>query len=102
MNDIVRMVSELVESCSYMERENERIKATYVDADRFRNVPLPLDTVGAMHGVSSKVVRRLVSVGLIPKHPMSTDAKILVRASDALTLDIDMLRAKARNRIKSY
>ena len=35
-------------------------------------------------------------MGLIPKHPDSTDGKILIRASDAMVLDFDELQKQSK------
>lgn len=96
MHDAVRIVAEVVNRNSLLEQENEMIKANYIDTERFHNVPLSLEVAGQLHGVSSKVLRRLVELGLIAKHPQSSDSKILVRASDALKMDVDSLRTKAK------
>ena len=96
MNDVVRIVAEVVERNALLEQENAMLKANCVDTRRFHNVPLSLEVAGQLHGVSAKVVRRLVDLGLLPKHPQSSDGKILVRASDAISMDIDRLREEAK------
>lgn len=95
MEDAVRIVAELVNRKAQLEQENERLRVTMVDTERFHNVPMSLDVAGQLHGVSAKVVRRLVELGLISKHPQSTDNKILIRASEAIRMDIDQLRKLA-------
>lgn len=95
MEDAVRIVAELVNRKAQLEQENERLRVTMVDTERFHNVPMSLDVAGQLHGVSAKVVRRLVELGLISKHPQSTDRKILIRASEAIRMDIDQLRKLA-------
>lgn len=92
MDDAVRIVAELVNRKTMLEQENERLRATMVDTERFHNVPMSLEVAGQLHGVSAKVVRRLVDLGLIARHPQSTDSKILIRASEAIRMDIDQLR----------
>lgn len=97
MEDAVRIVAELVNRKTLLEQENARLKANYVDAERFYSVPMTLEVAGQLHGVSAKVLRRLVELGLIAKHPQSSDAKILIRASDAIKMDIDNLRERAKH-----
>lgn len=96
MEDVVRIVAEYANKKILLEQENERLKANCVDAERFYNVPMTLEVAGSLHGVSAKVVRRLVELGLLPKHPQSSDSKILIRASDAIRMDIDKLRNEAK------
>lgn len=96
MNDVVRSVAEVVNRNALLQQENERLRATHVDTERFHNVPMSLEVAGQLHGVSSKVLRRLVELGLIAKHPQSSDSKILIRASEAIRMDIDSLREKAK------
>lgn len=100
MNDVVRQVAELVNHVTLLQQENERLRFTRVDTERFHNVPMTLEVAGQLHGVSAKVVRRFVDLGLLPKHPQSSDSKILIRASDAIRMDIDQLREAAK--LKRY
>jgi hypothetical protein len=97
MEDAVRIVAELVNRKAQLEQENERLRCTMVDTERFHNVPMSLDVAGQLHGVSAKVLRRLVDLGLIAKHPKSSDSKILIRASEAIRMDIDVLREQAKH-----
>lgn len=96
MDDALRIVAELVNRKTQLELENERLKTNCVDTERFYSVPMSLEVAGQLHGVSSKVVRRLVELGLIAKHPQSSDSKILIRASEAIRMDIDKLRERAK------
>lgn len=100
MEDAVRVVVELVNRKVQLEQENEKLKTNCVDAERFYNVPMTLEVAGQLHGVSAKVVRRLVELGLIAKHPQSSDSKILIRASDAIRMNIDELKNVAK--LKRY
>lgn len=95
MDDVLRAVAELVNRKTLLEQENEMLKSTRVDTERFHSIPMTLEVAGQLHGVSAKVVRRLVELGLISKHPQSTDSKILIRASEAIRMDIDQLRKLA-------
>lgn len=70
-----------------LERENEELRSHSCDCRRFYNCALNTSTVAELHSVSAELVRCYVRRGLIPTHPMSSDSKILIRASDALMLD---------------
>lgn len=97
MDDALRIVAELVNRKTQLELENENLKATRVDSEKFYSVPMTLEVAGQLHGVSAKVLRRLVELGLITKHPQSSDSKILIRASEAIRMDIDELKIRAKN-----
>ena len=97
MNDAVRIVAEIVERNTLLELENKMLKEKLVDSERFHSVPMSLEVAGQLHGVSSKVIRRLVELGLIPKHPQSSDSKILLRTSEVLRLSIEELKEKAKH-----
>lgn len=97
MHDLIRGMAEVIERKTQLELENEKLKATMVDSEKFYSVPMTLEVAGSLHGVSAKVLRRLVSLGLIPLHPSSTDAKILIRASEAIKLDLEDLKEKAKH-----
>ena len=96
MDDVLRAVAELVNRKTLLEQENEMLKSTRVDTERFHSIPMTLEVAGQLHGVSSKVIRRLVELGLIVKHPQSSDRKILIRASEAIRMNIDELKVKAK------
>jgi len=89
---------EIIVHIQHMEYENKRLKeelsvlkASRFDAGRF---------YAALHNVHPDTVRKYVSLGLIEKHPDSMDAKILMRASEALLLDFTEL--KRRYRMRSF
>lgn len=96
MDDVVRSVAEVVNRNTLLEQENARLRTNCVDTERFHNVAMPIEMAGQLHGVSAKVIRRLVELGLIAKHPQSSDSKILIRASEAIRMDIDELRERAK------
>ena len=96
MNDLLRGMAEVINSNELLKQENERLRTNCVDTERFYSVPMTLEVAGQLHGVSAKVLRRLVDLGLISKHPQSSDSKILIRASDAIRMDIDKLRNEAK------
>ena len=97
MNDLLRGVAEVINSNELLKQENERLRTNCVDTERFYSVPMSLEIAGQLHGVSAKVLRRLVDLGLIAKHPQSSDSKILIRASEAIRMDIDQLREQAKH-----
>ena len=97
MDDAIRVVAELVNRKTLLEQENERLRTNCVDTERFYSVPMTLEVAGQLHGVSAKVLRRLVDLGLIAKHPKSSDSKILIRASEAIRMDIDVLKEQAKH-----
>ena len=75
-----------------LEDENMALRKSACDSSRFYNCALNTGIVAELHSVSSELVRKYVKLGLIPVHPMSSDAKILIRASDALMLDFAELK----------
>ena len=97
MDDAIRVVAELVNRKTLLEQENERLRTNCVDTEKFYSVPMTLEVAGQLHGVSAKVLRRLVDLGLIAKHPKSSDSKILIRASEAIRMDIDVLKEQAKH-----
>ena len=88
----IQAVIDLANENDSLRRENDSIKRSYVNADRFYNVPMTVSMVAELHSVSPDLVRKYVKKRLIETHPKSTDAKILIRASDALMLDFKELR----------
>ena len=97
MNDLLRGMAEVINSNELLKQENERLRTNCVDTERFYSVPMTLEVAGQLHGVSAKVLRRLVDLGLITKHPQSSNSKILIRASEAIRMDIDNLKEKAKH-----
>lgn len=88
----IQAVVDLAGENASLRKENARIMNSYVNVERFDNVPMPVSMVAELHSVSPELVRKYVKKGLIETHPKSTDAKILIRASDALRLDFKELR----------
>ena len=85
--------------CDQISEENQKLRERIeylqghcIVADKFYNSALGVEVVAAMHGVNPATVRKYVKTGAIPKHPNSTDGKILIRGSVALLLDFDELR----------
>lgn len=83
-----------------LKEELSQLKGSKLDARRFYAVAVNVETVANLHNVHPDTVRKYVSLGLIEKHPDSMDAKILIRASDALLLDFTEL--KKRYRLRHY
>lgn len=92
----IQAVIELAGENAFLRQENDRIKSSCVNVERFDNVPMPVSMVAELHSVSPELVRKYVKRGLIEPHPESTDAKILIRASDALRLDFKELKKRYR------
>lgn len=88
----IQAVVDLAGENASLRQENARIMNSYVNVERFDNVPMPVSMVAELHSVSPELVRKYVKKGLIETHPGSTDAKILIRASAALRLDFKELR----------
>lgn len=71
-----------------------------IDLEKFYGTAISAEACARMHGVCVQTVRQYIHAGFIPRHPDSTDRKILIRTSDAITLDFRrfsrMVRAKNR------
>ena len=93
---LVGDVAVFVEDYGRLERRCKELEESRFNADKFYAVALPVETVAKLHDVSCYLVRKYVKMGLIPKHPSSTDARILIRASVALLLDFDGMRSIAK------
>ena len=89
-------VAVFVDKYNRLERRCKELEQSQYNADKFYAVPLAVETVAKLHNVSSYLVRKYVKLGLIPVHPSSTDAKIIIRGSDALVLDFKRLREESR------
>lgn len=95
VSSVSRLSSEnrtLTDRCSMLETETEDMRAHSCDCRRFYNCALNTGVVAELHSVSQALVRKYVKLGLIPTHPSSSDGKIMIRASDALTLDFSELK----------
>lgn len=90
-------VTVLVDRLNHLEQENKELRASQVNANRFYAVAFGVEAVSKMHDVSPYLVREYVKLGLIPQHPRSTQARILIRMSDALLLDFNQLREQAKS-----
>ncbi len=96
--DIIGHIQEMEYENTKLKEELSRLKGNKLDAARFYAVAVNVETVATLHGVHPDTVRKYVSLGLIEKHPDSMDAKILIRASDALMLDFTELKRRYRIR----
>lgn len=94
-NTVLReQVETLKNRCDSLEKLNEDMQSHACDCRRFYNSTLTTAVVAELHSVSPELVRKYVRMGMIPTHPMSCDAKILIRASDALLLDFVEMKRK--------
>lgn len=84
---------------SRLREEVDRLKQRRLDAGRFYAVAVNVNTVATLHNVHPDTIRKYIDAGLIEKHPDSMDAKILIRASDALLLNFSELRQRYRMRL---
>ncbi len=91
-------VSVFVDRYNRLERRCAELETSQYNANKFYAVAFGIDTVSKMHDVSPYLVREYVKMGLIPQHPRSSQAKILIRLSDALLLDFNSLREAAKLR----
>lgn len=89
-------VNVFVENYNRLERRCKELEKSNCNVEKFYAVAFDIDTVAKLHGVSKYLVRSYINLGLIDKHPNSTDARFLVRASDALILDFKDLREQAK------
>ena len=89
-------VAVFVDNYNRLERRCKELETSQYNAEKFYAVPLGVDVVAKLHSVSPYLVRKYVNMGLIPTHPGSTDAKIVIRGSDALLLDFNKMRDQAK------
>lgn len=89
-------VAVFVDNYNRLERRCKELETSQYNAEKFYAVPLGVDVVAKLHSVSPYLVRKYVDMGLIPTHPGTTDAKIVIRGSDALLLDFNKMRDQAK------
>lgn len=91
--EIFDHVAELETQC----RELEAWRARSVDVARFDEVGLTTREAARFLRMRPSTVRNYASYGLIEKHPDSTDAKLLFKASAVLMLTREELKKAKRN-----
>ena len=79
----------LVEKVEYLETHCANV-------DKFYAKTMSVELVAYLHDVHVNTVRKYVNCGLIEKHPSSSNGKIFIRASEAMTLDFQELRRKSK------
>ena len=89
-------VAVFVDNYNRLERRCKELETSQYNAEKLYAVPLGVDVVAKLHSVSPYLVRKYVDMGLIPTHPSTTDAKIVIRGSDALLLDFNKMRDQAK------
>lgn len=87
-NEIAQKVYELEHENEFLKNKNKQS----FSAEKFYNTALTTSEVAKLHGVSPTLVREYIKRGYIDVHPDSTEAKILIRGSDALILDFKKLK----------
>lgn len=96
---IIAVIQEIDYRNKRLEEENEYLRMHQVNIDKFYSKTMTVEFVAYLHDVHPNTVRKYINCGMIPKHPSSTSGKILIRASDALTLDFDEMRRRSKNLI---
>lgn len=66
----------------HMAKRIEELERDAIDIHKFELTTLLLVAVAQMHNVDPRTIRSYIEDGYIVKHPVSTDAKFLIRASD--------------------
>lgn len=92
--DAIALLQELEYKNNKLAEENKYLRTQCVNINKYYARTFSVEMVAYLHDVHPHTVRKYVSCGLIPKHPDSKDGKILIRATDALSLDFDELRRK--------
>ncbi len=88
VQDIICLVSEN----DTLRLENEMLRKSSINAEKFYNSPFTVEMVAALHSVSKTTVLNYIKRGMIETHPLSTEGKVLIRGSVALTLDFKELK----------
>lgn len=97
-SDVIGHIQEIEYENRRMKEELSDLRSRKIDACRFYAAAVTVETVATLHDVHPDTVRKYVSLGLIETHPKSMDAKVLIRASDALMLDFSELKKRYRLR----
>lgn len=88
-------VAKLEERC----QEQEILLKRSVDVARFNEVGMTTEEAARFLGMRPSTVRDRVRCGLLERHPKSTDARLLLKASSVLMQTKEGLKT-ARRRIK--
>jgi len=94
--DISRYVFELESKAQTLTEQLEMVKKRSIDSTRFSSGTMTVAAIADLHGVHRDTVRKYIELGLIPKHPDSTDAKLLVSGAVGVSLDFDALRRESK------
>lgn len=96
---IIGVIQDMDYTNKKLEEENEYLRSHGVNIDKFYAKTMTVEMVAYLHDVHPNTVRKYINCGMILKHPSSTSGKILIRASDALTLDFNEMRRRSKNLI---
>lgn len=91
-SNIAAYVRELEFTNSELSEIVKRLQEEAIDPQKFYGTAISVDACARIHGVCAQTVRQYIHAGYIPKHPDSTDHKLLIRTSDALILDFRKLK----------
>ena len=79
-----------------LREELERMRGSHYDSQKFYGIIIGVEVAATLHNVHADTIRKYANLGLIPRHPDSSDAKMLFRVSDILLLDFKRLRKDAQ------
>lgn len=94
--EIIGAIQDMDYTNSKLLDEIEYLRKNHVNLDKMYTKTMTVEMVAYLHDVHQNTVRKYVNCGLIEKHPTSSHGKILIRASEALTLDFSELRKKSK------
>lgn len=95
---IIGVIQDMDYSNKKLEEENEYLRAHGVNIDKFYAKTMTVEMV-AICTMFTRIRLEVYQLRPHSKHPNSTNGKILIRASDGLTLDFDELRRKSKKLI---
>lgn len=99
IDEVVGIIFSIDNANKRLREEIKYVKAHSANIDRFYAKTLTVEMVAYLHDVHPNTVRKYINCGLIEKHPNSSPGKMLIRASEALTLDFDELRRRHKKLI---
>lgn len=97
INEVPSIIQSILFENEKLKEENKEYRSKVINYDKFYTVPLTTKAVAELHDVHEATVRKYVKLKLIPTHPKSTDAKILIRASTAMQLDFELLKKQSHS-----